>query len=1077
MTKILAIDDIKDNLISLKAILKDVFPEAVVFTAMDGKSGIELAAVHDPDVILLDIVMPEMDGFEVCRRLKNDSVMCEIPVVFLTALKESRENRLMALEAGAEAFLAKPIDITELTVQVRAMLKIRAANILKRDEKNRLEALVKSRTQALEKELQENLRLEADLKESVEKFRSVFESANVAKSMTRLTGEISVNKAFCHMLGYEHDELENKTWKDLTPVDEIPRIESELASLLNGEKDSARFEKRYIHKDGTFIWADVSVAMMRDINRKPKHFITTIVDISEQKLVEASLKQSEHKYRYLFENNPQAMWIYDLETLAFLEVNKAAVMNYGYSKEEFLSMNLNDIRPEDDVDILHIDIEFSSSELNKAGVWKHKKKSGEIIFVEITSHIIQFENHQARLVLANDVTEREKAEKALIQASENWNRTFNAMQSAITLLDIDQKIIQHNKAFQDLVGENEHIIQHGSCFHFVHGSNCPAEGCPFAKMKISYTRECKELTINGFVYEVVVDPIKDTQQEIIGAVHIMTNITQRKRDERVQHILYQIASSSMIKKSLEELLIVVREELNSVLDTTNFFVALYHPETKTLRKVIFEDVQDNFIEWSAGNSLSGQVLKQGKTLLLNNYERNDYAATHQLDLPGSPAACWLGVPLIIENETIGVMVVQSYTNTNAFDETDIRLIEMIAHELSIVIHRTNIISDLIHAKDKAQESDHLKTAFLANMSHEIRTPMNGILGFLELLKEPDLDNVEKSDYIDIVNKSGQRLLATINDIIEISKIEANELVVRIDQINLAEIIQFHYAFFRTQAEEKGLKLVIQDHLKGDQAIIMTDKYKLDSILTNLIKNAIKFTAHGEIEFGNYIDHNQLVFYVKDSGRGIPPDRLDAIFERFVQADLALTRAHEGSGLGLSIVKAYIDALGGKIWINSEVDKGSTFSFSIPYNPITASMIHEKTEPVKDHKRLKDLTVLFAEDDESSYQLMKIVLAHEGIKFIHTTNGKETIEALKQNPATSIILMDLKMPGMDGLEATRQIRQFNKTIPILAQTAHALYGDKEKAQQAGCTDYLSKPLNRNELMRMIEKYTSEPSLAE
>jgi signal transduction histidine kinase len=218
--------------------------------------------------------------------------------------------------------------------------------------------------------------------------------------------------------------------------------------------------------------------------------------------------------------------------------------------------------------------------------------------------------------------------------------------------------------------------------------------------------------------------------------------------------------------------------------------------------------------------------------------------------------------------------------------------------------------------------------------------MNAILGFLGLLKEPDLDAERISNYIDIVNKSGQRLLNTINDIIEISKIEAGQSDTVISLVNISEIMHYHQDFFKQQAEQKGIILMLSEKIRGKDAYIQTDKNKIDGILTNLINNAIKFTQSGSVEFGNYIDSNNIVFFVKDTGIGIPDNRLDAIFERFVQADMNNTRPHEGSGLGLSIVKAYIEMLKGKIKVDSKVGEGSTFYFTIPFIPANKmTLIH------------------------------------------------------------------------------------------------------------------------------------------
>ena len=237
--------------------------------------------------------------------------------------------------------------------------------------------------------------------------------------------------------------------------------------------------------------------------------------------------------------------------------------------------------------------------------------------------------------------------------------------------------------------------------------------------------------------------------------------------------------------------------------------------------------------------------------------------------------------------------------------------------------------ELILAKEKAEESDKLKTVFLQNLSHEIRTPMNGILGFINLLKDKDFDALVKSKYIDVLNQSGQRLLATLSNIIEISRIESNEIIFNPTKVIVSEIMKYYYNFFQQEAHNKGLIFKLSNQIQDRNFIIKTDKSILDSILTNLLQNAIKFTKEGVVEFGCYAENESVIFYIKDSGIGIPEDRREAIFDRFVQADLNLTRSYEGSGLGLSIVKAHVVKLHGRIWVESQLEVGSTFFFSIP----------------------------------------------------------------------------------------------------------------------------------------------------
>lgn len=289
----------------------------------------------------------------------------------------------------------------------------------------------------------------------------------------------------------------------------------------------------------------------------------------------------------------------------------------------------------------------------------------------------------------------------------------------------------------------------------------------------------------------------------------------------------------------------------------------------------------------------------------------------------------LAVPMMNNGQCIGFVGFDSVKQYRIYSEPELQLLKIFAEMLVNVVLRKETVGHLVIAKERAEESDRLKSAFLANISHEIRTPMNGILGFLNLLREPSLNEDDRMSYLNIVNKSGERLLSTINDIIELSRIESGDIKVDKKEIDLPQFITYYYDFFSHQAREKGL-LLKPFLYNADRELINTDQTKLDSIFTNLIKNAIKFTDQGSIEVGcNQKGNDDFQFYVKDTGKGIKPEKISAIFGRFIQEDNSFTRNYEGSGLGLSITKAYVEAMGGTIWVESEPGKGSCFYFSLP----------------------------------------------------------------------------------------------------------------------------------------------------
>lgn len=350
--------------------------------------------------------------------------------------------------------------------------------------------------------------------------------------------------------------------------------------------------------------------------------------------------------------------------------------------------------------------------------------------------------------------------------------------------------------------------------------------------------------------------------------------------------------------------------------------------------------------------------------------------------------------------------------------------------------------------------------------------MNGILGFTRLLSEPRLTGEEKHEYINIIQKSGERMLNTINDIINVAKVESRQMEVVTAETNVNEQLEYIHAFFMHEAGDKGLQLSFKSSLTRQEAMIITDEEKIYAVLTNLIKNAIKFTDKGFIEFGCEKKGSLLEFYVKDTGIGIPLNRQDAVFERFVQADISDKRAFQGSGLGLTIAKSYVEMLGGGIKLESEEGKGSRFYFSIPYIAAKTEKSDETTAttPAAEHDDVRnDLKILIAEDDDKSEMLIRITIKKFCRDILTATTGIKTIELCRNHPDIDLILMDVKMPEMNGYEATKQIRKFNKDVVIIAQTAYALTGEREIIMQSGCNDYVAKPFKPEALTAILKKY--------
>ncbi len=399
-------------------------------------------------------------------------------------------------------------------------------------------------------------------------------------------------------------------------------------------------------------------------------------------------------------------------------------------------------------------------------------------------------------------------------------------------------------------------------------------------------------------------------------------------------------------------------------------------------------------------------------------------------------------------------------------------------ELSVNLEEIQFINtELLKAKDKAEESDRLKTAFLANISHEIRTPMNGIMGFADMLKSPDLTKAQQNKYIDIIEKSGKRMLNIIHNLIDISMIESNQANLHTEAFPVNNLIDELYTFFKPQAEAKKIHLIHKKELTREKDVIHIDKNKVTQILSNLLNNAIKFTDTGRIIFGYEMSSSKVKFYVHDTGIGIDENMKKNIFKRFEQADYSYSKGYDGSGLGLSISKAYVEMHGGEIWVDSCPGKGSSFYFTIPHE---SGAIKKLSRPIKGESPLKDLKdqlpkrlkLLIAEDDLTSYLFLQEVLLELNYELLRAGTGLEAVDIFKQNPDIDLVLMDIKMPVMDGIAACKRLKQINPSIPVIIQSAYTHPTDKQNAIQAGCNDYITKPLIKKNLLKIIAKYVAE-----
>ncbi len=380
---------------------------------------------------------------------------------------------------------------------------------------------------------------------------------------------------------------------------------------------------------------------------------------------------------------------------------------------------------------------------------------------------------------------------------------------------------------------------------------------------------------------------------------------------------------------------------------------------------------------------------------------------------------------------------------------------------------------LMRASLKAEESDVLKTAFLSNMSHEIRTPMNAILGFANLLSHKEISAEEKEEFVNLIRINGKNLLTLVEDIIDISKIDSGQLQVKNSPFCLHDLLSEVYDSFWDDIRRRGqlnIKLYLNEGISDINTIVLADATRLKQIVVNLVGNAIKFTERGFVEFGyEKLNEETLQFYVKDTGIGLPKGKEKEVFKRFSKFNDDKCRLYGGTGIGLSIAEDLVNLMGGKIWVESEYKVGTTFYFTLPFHRVTGQVKREEELNDGVEYNWEGKTFLVAEDEEDNFRYLEVALSISNASLIWARNGMEAVEIFTKINNIDLVLMDVKMPEMDGYAATREIKQVAKGVPVIAQTAYAMSEEREKSALAGCDDYIAKPINYTDLLRVIHKY--------
>lgn len=686
---------------------------------------------------------------------------------------------------------------------------------------------------------------------------------------------------------------------------------------------------------------------------------------------------------------------------------------------------------------------------------------GKTAWIHAIGHVVSDADGKATYMygVVQDVTEQQQQQQEINKRQQQFQEVFNNAPSMMLIVDKDVKVKKINKAAEKNTNYKSGVITDllaGNLFNCVHTQDDKVCGSQDACSKCDVRNLVSHVLKTGETIIKREGKLTLMKDGVPLTITLLISVTQLTKSNFVlltlEDITQRVNQEKELRKNEARLSQVVE---TGKMGTYEINFRTKYVEANDLMYEILGIPQDseNVLNEFFSNihpddfELVSQIFQKEKNATNKNSTQLEYRYIHP-----EKGEIWV--------QHIGRVFERKYEGTGG---------KQIGY-LQDITKRKLQEQELTDAKEKAEESDRLKSAFLSNMSHEIRTPMNGILGFIDLLSQPNLSDEEKDNFSEIINKSSSRLLNTINDIIDISKIESEQVSVTNKKVNVNDVLDELNAFFILEANKKGLSISSLTSLSFEESVIYTDSNKLHGILTNLIKNAVKFTTKGSISFGYKLKEDFLEFFVKDTGIGIPHNRQQGVFNRFEQADIGDSKVFEGSGLGLTISKAYVEMLGGKMWVVSEENKGAEFIFTIPYNRKDLNKF-ESTSKTKetDKGKIDKLSLLVAEDDEISIKYFQSILQDTFKNVIYVQNGIDAVETCKKNRGIDLVLMDIRMPKMDGFDAIREIRKFDKELIIITQTAFAFSEDKEKAIKAGSNDFISKPINKKALLEMISKY--------
>ena len=943
-------------------------------------------------------------------------------------------------------------------------------------------------------DITERKKAEAALLESEEKYRMVVERADDGIAILQDQKMVFVNRRLGDMLGFDPEELTNRPFMDFVHPSRVEEVRELYQKRLRGENPPSVYESIIVNQLGQPIHVQGNIGLI-NFQGLPAELVY-LRDITVAKKAEEALRSSEKKYRQLYESMRDGYVVFSVDGRVS-EFNSSFQEMVGFEANDIYQLTYQDLTPEK---WRPLDASILENEVLKKGYSQSYEK--ELCRKDGTSIPINLRVYQVRneggwtegfWAIVRDITQQKAIENELRESESTLRALIDSNPEALFLTDTEGAILTANEtaakrlgiSLDDIVGKNGYDL-------------LPPDPAgvrrEMAAKAISGGKPVRfNETIGKMFIENHIQPLVDSQGRVTKMAIFSLDITERIQNEE---------KLKLNQARLEALYKLTQLEEASEREVTDYALEEAVRFTKSTGGYLHFLKEDQahleLYSWSSGvkdlcqarpdphypvarAGVWADCVRLGHPVIHNDYP--GLAEKRGLPEGHFPVYRHMSVPVFDGGRIVAVAGVGN--KETPYDETDVKQIHLFMDGMWKILRKKRITAELIQAKEMAEYASKAKSEFVANMSHEIRTPITGVMGMLNLLQATNLDE-EQKEYVGVATDSSLSLLTIINDILDFSKIEAGKIELVEEPFNLEELIEFARGMFEKQANQKGLNFH-QSYGAGVPRGLIGDNGRLRQILFNLIGNAIKFTNEGEVVIETTAgdvtnDHAVITFTVRDTGIGMPQDRLEDIFDSFTQLDGTSTRGYQGAGLGLSIVKRLAELMGGRIDVFSQPDEGTTFTFSLKLQIDKRKGLAESSKPGPEQvEHSSPRRILVAEDNPINRLLVKKLLNKIGHEVVTVENGQDALAKLAEEDF-DMVFMDVQMPVMDGVEATRLIRAdrsgaFDPQIPIIAMTAHAMKGDRDSFIEAGMSDYVAKPFQMGAINKAITKASKKPEPSE